>query len=167
MSPSSVDREPRATKAGNARIHGMEQVTTASIAYAATIVRNGLTLSSYSLTICCLHSCDFPFRLRQFSLERTLLLILRGSINQYMTSWRILRSKKRYQSLWLFGTCVWPSFFSLILATNICFHRQIFPEHSSAKRPITKDSVLSRLKEARALLKAHSVNSPRSSCTNS
>jgi hypothetical protein len=37
-SPSSVDREPKATHSGNARIHGMTQVTPASIAYVATQV---------------------------------------------------------------------------------------------------------------------------------
>jgi hypothetical protein len=37
-SPSSVDREPKATRSGNARIHGMTQVTPASIAYVATQV---------------------------------------------------------------------------------------------------------------------------------
>lgn len=38
-SPSSVDREPRATRSGNARIHGMKNVTVASLAYVATQVR--------------------------------------------------------------------------------------------------------------------------------
>jgi hypothetical protein len=37
-SPSSVDQEPKATRSGNARIHGMTQVTAASIAYVATQV---------------------------------------------------------------------------------------------------------------------------------
>lgn len=37
-SPSSVDKEPKATRSGNARIHGMNQVTAASIAYVATQV---------------------------------------------------------------------------------------------------------------------------------
>jgi hypothetical protein len=38
-SPSSVDEdEPRATKSGNARIHGMTTVTPASLAYIATQV---------------------------------------------------------------------------------------------------------------------------------
>ena len=37
-SPSSASKEPRATRSGNARIHGMKQVTTPSIAYAATLV---------------------------------------------------------------------------------------------------------------------------------
>jgi len=35
-SPSSVDKEPKATRSGNARIHGMTSVTSASIAYVAT-----------------------------------------------------------------------------------------------------------------------------------
>ncbi|KAF8240435.1 hypothetical protein L208DRAFT_1539586 [Tricholoma matsutake] len=33
--PSSVDKEPRATRSGNARIHGMTSITLASIAYIA------------------------------------------------------------------------------------------------------------------------------------
>ena len=35
---SSVDQEPKATRSGNARIHGMQSVTKASIAYVATQV---------------------------------------------------------------------------------------------------------------------------------
>jgi hypothetical protein len=38
-SPSSVEKEPKATRSGNARIHGMTRVTAASIAYIATQVR--------------------------------------------------------------------------------------------------------------------------------
>jgi hypothetical protein len=37
-SPSSVDQEPKAMRSGNVRIHGMTQVTPASIAYVATQV---------------------------------------------------------------------------------------------------------------------------------
>ncbi|KAH6911254.1 hypothetical protein BKA70DRAFT_1099672 [Coprinopsis sp. MPI-PUGE-AT-0042] len=44
-SPSSVDREPRATRSGNARIHGMKNVTIASLAYVATQVRFALSSS--------------------------------------------------------------------------------------------------------------------------
>ncbi|KAH6916506.1 hypothetical protein BKA70DRAFT_1368536 [Coprinopsis sp. MPI-PUGE-AT-0042] len=44
-SPSSVDREPRATRSGNARIHGMTQVTVPSLAYVATQVRFALSSS--------------------------------------------------------------------------------------------------------------------------
>ena len=38
-SPSSVDQEPKATRSGNARLHGMRSVTKGSIAYIATQVR--------------------------------------------------------------------------------------------------------------------------------
>jgi hypothetical protein len=44
-SPSSVEKEPKATRSGNARIHGMTQVTPASIAYVATQVRFALSSS--------------------------------------------------------------------------------------------------------------------------
>lgn len=37
-SPSSVDKEPKATRSGNARLHNMTHVTPASIAYVATQV---------------------------------------------------------------------------------------------------------------------------------
>ena len=40
-SPSSVDQEPKATRSGNARIHGMRSVTKASLAYVATQVSVG------------------------------------------------------------------------------------------------------------------------------
>ncbi|KIJ62743.1 hypothetical protein HYDPIDRAFT_93808, partial [Hydnomerulius pinastri MD-312] len=42
-SPSSVDQEPKATRSGNARIHGMYSVTKASIVYVATQARFALT----------------------------------------------------------------------------------------------------------------------------
>ncbi|KAI6006877.1 hypothetical protein EDD15DRAFT_2383856 [Pisolithus albus] len=42
-SPSSVDQEPKATRSGNARIHGMRCMTKASIAYVAMQTRFSLT----------------------------------------------------------------------------------------------------------------------------
>ncbi|KAG2739370.1 hypothetical protein P692DRAFT_20881875 [Suillus brevipes Sb2] len=45
-SPSSVDRELKATRSGNTRLHGMNSATIASIAYVATQVRFALTSSS-------------------------------------------------------------------------------------------------------------------------
>src|SRR6201999_14177 len=38
-SPSSVEKEVKATRSGNARIHGMTRITTASLAYVITQVR--------------------------------------------------------------------------------------------------------------------------------
>ncbi|KZP06774.1 hypothetical protein FIBSPDRAFT_763898, partial [Athelia psychrophila] len=45
-SPSSVDCEPKATRSGNARINGMNEVTFASIAYVATMIRFAMSSSS-------------------------------------------------------------------------------------------------------------------------
>ncbi|KAG2093353.1 uncharacterized protein F5147DRAFT_747948 [Suillus discolor] len=45
-SPSSIDKEPKATQSGNARLHGMNSVTIASIAYVATQVRFAISSSS-------------------------------------------------------------------------------------------------------------------------
>ena len=46
-SPSSVEKETKATRSGNARIHGMTRVTTASLAYVATQVRLTVILPSF------------------------------------------------------------------------------------------------------------------------
>ncbi|KAF8338542.1 hypothetical protein F5887DRAFT_1077745 [Amanita rubescens] len=45
-SPSSVEKENKATRSGNARIHGMTRVTTASLAYVATQFRFALSSTS-------------------------------------------------------------------------------------------------------------------------
>ncbi|KAG1899887.1 uncharacterized protein F5891DRAFT_953184, partial [Suillus fuscotomentosus] len=46
MSPSSVDKEPKATCSGNAYLHGMRSATKGSLAYIATQVRFSLSSSS-------------------------------------------------------------------------------------------------------------------------
>ncbi|KAJ2925451.1 hypothetical protein H1R20_g11642, partial [Candolleomyces eurysporus] len=46
VSPSSADGETRATRSGNAAIHGMKSVTTASLAYVAMMVRFSLSASA-------------------------------------------------------------------------------------------------------------------------
>ncbi|KAG1736824.1 hypothetical protein EDD22DRAFT_982373 [Suillus occidentalis] len=45
-SPSSVDREPKAMRSGNAHLHGMNLVTIGSLAYIATQVQFALSSSS-------------------------------------------------------------------------------------------------------------------------
>ncbi|KAG1741363.1 hypothetical protein EDB19DRAFT_1634531 [Suillus lakei] len=45
MSPSSVDKEPKVTHSGNARIHGMTRVTLPSITYISMQIRFALTSS--------------------------------------------------------------------------------------------------------------------------
>jgi hypothetical protein len=42
-SPTSVEKEVKATRSGNAHLHGMTHVTTASLAYVATQVRPATT----------------------------------------------------------------------------------------------------------------------------
>ena len=49
-SPSSVEKETKATRSGNARLHGMTRVTTASLAYIATQVRLAVALFRLSTT---------------------------------------------------------------------------------------------------------------------
>ncbi|KAG1882190.1 hypothetical protein F4604DRAFT_1921918 [Suillus subluteus] len=50
-SPSSVDKEPKATRAGNACLHGMTAVTAPSVTYITTLVRFALcSLSVFSRT---------------------------------------------------------------------------------------------------------------------
>ncbi|KAG1794537.1 uncharacterized protein HD556DRAFT_1431906 [Suillus plorans] len=45
-SPSSMEKEPKATRSGNAYLHGMKSVTKGSLAYIATQVRFSLSSSS-------------------------------------------------------------------------------------------------------------------------
>ncbi|KAG1762159.1 hypothetical protein EV702DRAFT_1183121 [Suillus placidus] len=45
-SPSSVEKEPKATRSGNAYLHGMKSMTKGSLAYIATQVRFSLSSSS-------------------------------------------------------------------------------------------------------------------------
>jgi len=47
-SPSSMEKEVKATISGNARIHGMKQVTTASLAYVVTQVHLVLRFHHYT-----------------------------------------------------------------------------------------------------------------------
>ncbi|KAG2131482.1 hypothetical protein BD769DRAFT_1627750 [Suillus cothurnatus] len=50
MSPSSIDKEPKATCSGNAYLHGMKSITKGSLAYIATQIQ-------FSLSSSCIFSC--------------------------------------------------------------------------------------------------------------
>ncbi|KAI0055415.1 hypothetical protein BV25DRAFT_1815634 [Artomyces pyxidatus] len=116
-SPSSVEKEPTATRAGNARIHGMTRVTPASIAYVATQVRFALSSSSI------------------FSRTDT-----------------VTDSERFYNSvLELFED---PDEQNEVDDLLVWWNRQIFPSYSSAKRTISKDSALAKIRERRAAMKA-------------
>ncbi|KAG2741462.1 hypothetical protein P692DRAFT_20880043 [Suillus brevipes Sb2] len=125
-SPSSVDREPKATRSGNARLHGMNCVTMASIAYVATQVRFALSSSSvFSRTDTTTDSETF---------YHSLLDLLEDpeeskEVDELLTWW----------------------------------NRQVFPTSSAAKRPISANSALSKIRQKRMALRQatnlHAVSS--------
>ncbi|KAG1839784.1 hypothetical protein C8R48DRAFT_621474 [Suillus tomentosus] len=115
-SPSSVDREPKATRSGNARLHGMNSVTIASLAYIATQVRFTLSSSSvFSRTDTTTDSETF---------YHSLLDLLEDpeeckEVDELLTWW----------------------------------NRQVFPASSAAKRPISANSALSKIRQRHIALK--------------
>ncbi|KAG1892879.1 uncharacterized protein F5891DRAFT_963835, partial [Suillus fuscotomentosus] len=115
-SPSSVEREPKATRSGNARLHGMNAVTIASVAYIATQVRFALSSSSvFSRTDTTTDSETF---------YHSLLDLLEDpeecqEVDELLTWW----------------------------------NRQVFPTSSAAKRPISANSALSKIRQKRLALR--------------
>ncbi|KAG1894632.1 uncharacterized protein F5891DRAFT_1130893 [Suillus fuscotomentosus] len=115
-SPSSVDREPKATRSGNARLHGMNSVTIASLAYIATQVRFALSSSSvFSRTDTTTDSETF-----------------------YHSLLDLLEDPEEYKEIDELLT--W-------------WNRQVFPTSSAAKRPISANSALSKIRQKRMALK--------------
>ncbi|KAG2758156.1 hypothetical protein P692DRAFT_201835498 [Suillus brevipes Sb2] len=104
-SPSSVNREPKATRSGNARLHGMNCVTMASIAYIAT------QTFYHSL----LDLLEDPKESKE--------------VDELLTWW----------------------------------NHQVFPTSSAAKRPISANSALSKIRQKRMALRQatnlHAVSS--------
>ncbi|KAG1839572.1 hypothetical protein DFJ58DRAFT_733296 [Suillus subalutaceus] len=115
-SPSSVDKEPKATRSGNARLHGMNSVTIASMAYIATQVR--FTLSSSSV----------------FSRTDT-----------------VTDSEMFYHSL--LDLLEDPEECKEVDELLTWWNRQVFPTSSAAKRPISANSALSKIRQKCIVLK--------------
>ncbi|KJA12894.1 hypothetical protein HYPSUDRAFT_107432, partial [Hypholoma sublateritium FD-334 SS-4] len=111
-SPSSVDREAKATRSGNARIHGMTNVTCASIAYAATQARFALS------------SCSV------FSRTDT-----------------VTDSERFYSSL--LDMLQEPDEVAEINALLAWWNRHVFPNYTVNSRPVSKNSVLAKIKAKR------------------
>ncbi|KAG1898670.1 uncharacterized protein F5891DRAFT_1236291 [Suillus fuscotomentosus] len=108
-SPSSVDKEPKATRSGNARLHGMNAVTIASIAYIATQVLFSLSSSSV------------------FSRTNTTT----DSETFYHSLLDLLEDPDEYKEIDELLT--W-------------WNRQVFPTSSAAKRPISTNSALAKIR---------------------
>ncbi|KAI0058387.1 hypothetical protein BV25DRAFT_1810724 [Artomyces pyxidatus] len=115
-SPSSVDKEPKATRAGNARIHGITKVTGASIVYVATQVRFALSSSAI------------------FSRTDTTT----DSERFYDTACELLDDPE--EALEVQELLIW-------------WNRRIFPNYSSARKAVSKNSALAKIREKRAAMK--------------
>ncbi|KAG2086457.1 uncharacterized protein F5147DRAFT_748607 [Suillus discolor] len=116
-SPSSVDKEPKAMRSGNAHLHGMNSVTIASIAYIATQVRFALSSSSvFSQTDTTTDSETF-----------------------YHSLLDLLEDPEESQEVDKLLTC------------------QIFPASSAARRPISANSTLSKIRQRCIALKRAAV----------
>ncbi|KAG2054381.1 hypothetical protein BDR06DRAFT_982439 [Suillus hirtellus] len=123
-SPSSVDREPKATQSGNVCLHGMNSVTITSLAYIATQVRFALSSSSvFSQTDTTTDSETF-----------------------YHSLLDLLEDPEEYKEIDKLLT--W-------------WNHQVFPTSSAAKRPISANSALSKIRQKHMALKQ--ASSPVSS----
>jgi hypothetical protein len=154
-SPSSVDKEPKATRSGNARIHGMTQVTLPSIAYVATQV----FFSILGLADRVFNPSQVRFALTSspvFSRTDTVT----DSETFYTSVLDLLEDEDEKEEVkdlivwWNRYRCtVFSAVLSDCLILLIAF-RQIFPNYSAAKRPIPRNSVLAKIREKRALLRS-------------
>ncbi|KAG1907207.1 uncharacterized protein F5891DRAFT_1230570 [Suillus fuscotomentosus] len=122
-SPSSVDKEPKATQSRNAQLHGMGSVTIASMAYIATQVRFALSSSSvFSRTNTTTDSETFYHSLLDLFEDPD----ESTEVDELLTWW----------------------------------NRQVFPNSSAAKRPITANSVLSKIRLKRLAAKQATDSNP-------
>ena len=104
-SPSSIDQEPKATRSGNARIHGMQVVTKASIAYVVTQVSDNL-LQVHKMDSH-LHRLALHSHLPKHSLRQISPWVWSGSITASSNYSRILTKGMRSISWWDGGTGTW------------------------------------------------------------
>jgi hypothetical protein len=155
-SPSSVEKEPKATRSGNAHIHGMTRVTCASIAYIATqviissICRQSTLIVLFQIRFALSSSPVFSRTDTVTDSERFYNSILdfledpdkKEEVNELLTWWN-----------W----CAILAFIRHFLHLKLD-HRQIFPSYSSARPPPVRDCPLARLREKRSALKAISPN---------
>ncbi|KAG1860338.1 hypothetical protein F4604DRAFT_1930222 [Suillus subluteus] len=133
-SPSSVDRELKATQSGNARLHGMNSVTIASLAYIAIQVRQAITL---------LWQDGFDARLKvRFALS---------SSSVFSRTDTSTDSETFYHSL--LDLLEDPEECREVDELLIWWNCQVFPASSAAKRPISANSALSKIQQRCIALK--------------
>jgi hypothetical protein len=152
-SPSSVEKEPKATRSRNACIHGMTCATVPSMAYVATQVRKS-TVRYYSLWKY-LTTNEGPIRsllhIRVFQdghgdRFRTVLHFsdrAAGGPGRTRRSERIAHLVESVSSMNKRS----------IPCSQCDIDRQIFPSYSSARRVVAANSALARIKQRHALVK--------------
>ncbi|KAG1861313.1 hypothetical protein F4604DRAFT_1882483 [Suillus subluteus] len=127
MSPSLVDKEPKAMRSGNAYLHGMKSMTKGSLAYIAMQIRFSLSSSSV------------------FSRTDTVT----DSENIYHSILDLLEDPDESEEVGDLMTW-WTRFvihsINLKLQVNIMYS-QIFPNSSSSQRSISKNSALAKIRE--------------------
>ncbi|KAG1891539.1 uncharacterized protein F5891DRAFT_964425, partial [Suillus fuscotomentosus] len=121
-SPSSVDKEPKATRSGNAYLHGMKCVTQGSLAYIAT-------------------------QARTFDCTCFLSLISSSVFSRTDT---VTDSENFYHSI--LDLLEDPDESEEVADLMTWWTRRIFPNSSSSLRSISKNSALSKIREKRAAL---------------
>ena len=109
-SPSSVEREAKATRSGNARIHGMTRVTPASIAYAATQVNvfYGESLLGTANYFLISYRPGSPYRPLRCSPALTPQRIPRDFTTAFLICWGI-KTRPRKSMIFLPGGIGWSS----------------------------------------------------------
>lgn len=150
-SPSSVNK-PKATRSGNARIHGMTEVTPASIAYIATQV-----LFTSAFIWLCYSSYLYP-QVR-FALSSSPVFSRTDTATDSETFYKLVlglledvEEKEEVNELLMWWNRYVTPYILLWLRLSCC--SQIFPGHLSAQQPIRKNSALMRIKQKRLQVRA-------------
>lgn len=156
-SPSSVDKEPKATRSGNARLHGMTRVTPGSIVYIATQVSPFHLSSGISTT----HLVSGPLLTVRFSRFFSHRYHHRLWEVLYHHFGALIRFRWKTRS-WCTFRLVEPVIKSISLVKKIehSNFRQVFPTYSSAQRTITKNSAFAKIKERRRALIQSTIENP-------
>ncbi len=114
------------------------------------------------LLSCCLHirwfSFAFPWCHRLFFRGQTQPRIQRGSMVVSLISLMTPMKRRRLVIFWRGGIGEYSLSVPLLNLINSSSLSQIFPNHSSARRLVCKNSALVRIKEKRAELKAAARN---------
>ena len=158
-SPSSVEKETKATHLGNALLHGMLQVMSASITYIATQVcfRFGMSWNTSHYYSC---RSTFPSLLHKCSVNQTPFLTQRGFICQSWSYSMMWGSLKRSMACWLGGTGTIRLFPFMCGAKKLSpLFRKNFPNQPGSHHLISAKSALGLIKARQQQLNSASANS--------